>query len=148
MIKLISKTFFVSILLHSSAGYADAPFAITSIDESKVHQESNFTPKEMEWLKQEKELDYVYDTDWAPFEWKNEVNRHTGIISDILSIIAKKSNLKFEAIHTNNWSTAVFLAENNKVDMYSAIQYSSDRAKYMNFTTSDIFKYNTCYIKR
>ena len=107
-----------------------------------------FTEKEQDWINKKIPITYVYDTDWAPFEWKNEVNRHTGIISDILNIIAKKSNLKFEAIHTNNWSTAVFLAENNKVDMYSAIPYSADRAKYMNFTSSDIFHYNACFVKR
>ncbi len=107
-----------------------------------------FTEEEQDWINKKIPITYVYDTDWAPFEWKNEVNRHTGIIADILSIIAKKSNLKFEAIHTNNWSTAVLLAENNKVDMFSAIPYSSDRAKYMNFTSSDIFHYNACFVKR
>ena len=84
----------------------------------------NFTEKEQAWINKKIPITYVYDTDWAPFEWKNEVNRHTGIISDILSIISKKSKLKFEAIHTNSWSTAVLLAENNKVDMYSAIPVS------------------------
>jgi len=107
-----------------------------------------FTEKEQAWINKNTPITYVYDTDWAPFEWKNEVNRHTGIISDILNIISKKSNLKFEAIHTNNWSTAVLLAQNNKVDMYSAIPYSSDRANYMNFTSSDIFHYHACFVKR
>ena len=107
-----------------------------------------FTQNEQAWINKQIPITYVYDTDWAPFEWKNEVNRHTGIISDILNIVAKKSKLKFEAIHTNSWSTAVLLAENNKVDMYSAIPYSSARARYMNFTSSDIFHYNACFVKR
>lgn len=107
-----------------------------------------FTDKEQAWIDKKIPITYVYDIDWAPFEWKNEVNRHTGIISDILHLIAKKSNLKFEAIHTNSWSTAVLLAEKGKVDMYSAIPYSSDRAKYMDFTSNDIFHYNACFIKR
>ncbi|QOY54236.1 transporter substrate-binding domain-containing protein [Candidatus Sulfurimonas marisnigri] len=106
-----------------------------------------FTDKEQIWINKKIPITYVYDIDWAPFEWKNEVNRHTGIISDILNLISKKSNLKFEAIHTNNWSKAVLLAENNKVDMYSAIPYSKDRAKYMNFISGDIFQYNACFIK-
>jgi signal transduction histidine kinase len=106
-----------------------------------------FTDKEQAWIDRKIPITYVYDIDWAPFEWKNEVNRHTGIISDILNLIAKKSNLQFEAIHTNSWATAVMLAENGKVDMYSAIPYSTQRARYMNFTTSDIFQYNACFVK-
>ncbi len=107
-----------------------------------------FTEQEQAWIDKKAPITYVYDIDWAPFEWKNEVNRHTGIISDILKVIAQKSGLTFEAIHTNNWATAVLLAENNKVDMYSAIPYSSDRAEYMNFTANDIFQYNACFVKR
>lgn len=114
---------------------------------STNNNDFNFTEKEQAWINKNIPITYVYDIDWAPFEWKNEVNRHTGIISDILSIIAEKSSLKFEAIHTNNWSTAVLLAENNKVDMYSAIPYSASRAKYMNFTSNDIFEYNACFVK-
>lgn len=112
------------------------------------HNTLNFTDKEQAWIDKKIPVTYVYDIDWAPFEWKNEVNRHTGIISDILNIISEKSNIKFEAIHTNNWSTAVLLAKNHKVDMYSAIPYSADRAKYMNFTANDIFQYNACFMKR
>jgi len=123
-------------------------FFLASLLTSTHARPLEFTQKEQEWIDKKIPITYVYDTDWAPFEWKNDVNRHTGIISDILSLIAKKSNLKFEAIHTNNWSTAVLLAENNKVDMYSAIPYSSDRAKYMNFTSSDILHYNACFVKR
>ena len=108
----------------------------------------SFTKKEQAWIDKKIPITYVYDIDWAPFEWKNEVNRHTGIISDILNLISKNSGLKFEAIHTNNWSTAVLLAKNHKVDMYSAIPYSTDRAKYMNFTSNDIFQYNACFVKR
>ena len=108
----------------------------------------SFTKKEQAWIDKKIPITYVYDLDWAPFEWKNEVNRHTGIISDILNLISKNSGLKFEAIHTNNWSTAVLLAKNHKVDMYSAIPYSTDRAKYMNFTSNDIFQYNACFVKR
>ena len=107
-----------------------------------------FTQKEQAWINKEIPITYVYDRDWAPFEWKNDVDRHTGIISDILAIIAKKSRLKFEAIHTDNWSTSVRLAENNKVDMYSAIPFSIDRAQYMNFTTVNIFHYHACFVKR
>ena len=108
----------------------------------------NFTQKEDEYIKKHIPVTYVYDIDWKPFEWKNHINRHTGIIADILKLIEKKSGLKFEAIHTNSWATAVMLAQNHKVDMYSAIPFDKNRAKYMNFTQNDIFTYNACFVKR
>ena len=78
---------------------------------------------------------------------ENEVNRHTGIISDILHLISEYSGIKFEPIHTNSWAKAVLLAKNNKIDMYSAIPYNKQRGQYMNFTKNDIFQYNASLVK-
>lgn len=41
----------------------------------------------------------------------------------------------------------MLLAQNNKVDMYSAIPYDLNRAKYMNFTKNSIFKYKASFVK-
>ena len=90
------------------------------------------TKNEQEWINKKYLVTYVYDIDWAPFEFKNEVHRHSGIIADILQLISKKSGIKFEAIDTRNWEQAVLLAQNHKVDMYSAIPFDEKRAKYIN----------------
>lgn len=90
---------------------------------------------------------YVYDVDWAPFEWKNNVNRHSGVIIDILNIISKKTEIPFVAVATNSWTEAVQLAENNQIDMYSAIPFDKERSEYMNFTNNDIFTYQAALVK-
>jgi len=59
----------------------------------KAQSESLYTPKELKWLEQKQAITYVYDQDWAPFEWKNEIHKHTGIISDNLSIIKKNTGI-------------------------------------------------------
>lgn len=115
---------------------------------SDTNKHIQFTLEEQAWINKHKPVTYVYDIDWAPFEWKNEVNRHSGIIADILKLISKKSNIKFEAIHTNSWEKAVYLAEHQKVDMFSAIPLDDHRAEYMDFTSRDIFHYHPSLIKR
>jgi len=112
------------------------------------HKNLHFTKKEQEWLDKNETITYVYDPDWAPFEWNNGVNKHTGIIADILYIIKKRSGINFKPIHTKTWSDAVELAKNNKVDMYSAVIETDDRKKYMDFTSKNIFKYYGCLVVR
>ncbi len=105
------------------------------------------TKNEQIWLDKQIPVTYVYDIDWAPFEWENEVNRHSGIVADILNIISERSHIIFEPIHTDSWAKAVILAKNNKVDMYSAVPICVNRLEYMNFTSNNIFEYNAALVQ-
>lgn len=87
-------------------------------------------------------ISYVYDPDWRPFEWRDEMrNIHVGIISDLLNIISQKTGIKFEPIPTPNWETSVTLMKEHKADMFSAIPYTKERAKYLRFTKHNIYSY-------
>lgn len=120
-------------------------FTCASFSGAANHDPSNtkivFTQSEMDWLNQNKELAYVYDPDWRPFEWKNEIGIHTGIIADILQLISKKSGITFVAKNTETWSESVSLVKSEKIGMFSAITKNSDRETYLNFTNEDIFTY-------
>jgi len=100
-----------------------------------------FTPKEQAWLDKKEPLKYVYDPDWAPFEYNNGINVHTGIIADIFKIFKKESGINLQPIHTKTWAQAVELVKNKKADMFSAIPQTKERQKYVNFTKRYIFKY-------
>jgi len=107
----------------------------------------NFTENEKKWLEKKVAIKYVYDPNWAPFEWTNGLGKHTGIISDILDMISKNTGVKFIPTHTKTWSEAIKLAETKKVDMYSAVIKSEKREKYMNFTAKDIYSYPAVLVK-
>ena len=107
-----------------------------------IKKNSFFTKKEQEWLDKKETIRYVYDSDWAPFEWSNEINQHTGIVADILELIKSKTGINFEPVYTKKWADAVELAKNNKVDMYSAVLETKDRKKYMNYTNKYIYSYS------
>jgi len=88
------------------------------------------------------EISYVYDPDWRPFEWKDEMRQaHLGIIADILSIISQKAEVEFNPIETDNWEESVELVKKGKAEMFSAVPYTKERAQYLNFTRNSIYSY-------
>lgn len=89
-----------------------------------------------------KEFSYVYDPDWKPFEYKDEMSHiHMGILADLLSLVSSKSGLTFRPVATNSWSESLTLLKSHKVDMVSAVPWTPERAKYLNFTKKNIYSY-------
>jgi serine phosphatase RsbU (regulator of sigma subunit) len=87
-------------------------------------------------------INYVYDPDWRPFEWKDEMRHaHLGIIADILSLISQKADITFKAIPTKSWNDSVRLVKSGKAEMFSAVPYTPERATYLNFTKHNIYSY-------
>ena len=99
----------------------------------------NFTEEEQKLLDRKQSLTYVYNPDWAPFEWTNELGKHSGIIPDVLSLISSKTNIEFIPISTKSWKESVRKMENNEVNMYSAVVENEERKKYAQFTTKKIY---------
>ena len=115
---------------------------------SESNIESIFTPKEHNWLEKKQPLTYVYDPDWAPFEWKNDIDKHTGIIADILSLISKRTGIELTPVNADTWEESVELVKSDKVDMFSAITQNSTREGYLNFTSRDIYSYPAVFITK
>jgi len=87
-------------------------------------------------------ITYVYDPDWRPFEWKDEMRQtHVGIISDILGIISSKTKIHFQPLHTESWEASVAKVKNGEAEMFSAVPYTKERAAYLNFTHHNIYSY-------
>ena len=115
---------------------------------SKSNVELLFTSKELKWLEEKQVVSYVYDPDWAPFEWKNDINKHTGIIADVLSLIKKRGGIELIAVNTDTWDESVELVKSKKVDMFSAITQNSSREDYLNFSSKDIYTYPAALITK
>lgn len=110
--------------------------------------DSLFTPNEIKWLEKKQPITYVYDPDWAPFEWKNNIGKHTGIIRDILNLIMKKTGIELIPVNSDTWEESVEMVKTKKADMYSAITKNKAREKYLNFTTRDIYTYPAVLITK
>ena len=106
------------------------------------------TPAEKAFVAQEKPITYMYDPDWAPFEWQNGINEHVGMVADILKIIEQKSGLIFQAKHASTWSEAVDSLKHSKVDMISVMSISESRKKFTNFTENTLFSIPYVFVSR
>ena len=107
-----------------------------------------FTPKEREWLASKPVIRYTYDPDWKPFEWKNGISQHVGIIADMLKLIEKKSGIRFVAKPANSWSEALGKLKSGSVDMISALAKTEERSKYADFTKNVIFRVPNVFVAR
>lgn len=114
----------------------------------KSRKESLFNDKEKEFIIQHKQIRYVFDPNWKPFEFKDEIGEHRGIIADIIKIIKAKTNLNLIPVATDSWSEAKKLVKEKKADMFSAITENKKRKKYLNFTKHTIFSYDAVLIGR
>ena len=103
---------------------------------------------ELDFLKKSPTLEYVYDPNWKPLEWRNNIDQHVGIIADLLKIVEKKSGISFQPIASKNWNDALNKLKNAKAQMVSAAAYTEDRAKYLNFTKHNLFTIRNVFISK
>ena len=69
---------------------------------SQNYKQIDFTKSEQEWLSKKQSIKYVYDPDWKPFEWRDELGEHAGIISDIILLLKEKSGIDFISVPTKS----------------------------------------------
>ncbi|ATX80044.1 polar amino acid transport system substrate-binding protein [Mariprofundus aestuarium] len=139
ILSLLSITYFTlfPLLLHAD----ESALLVSGKTSYSSQTKSLFTPKEMKWLESKQPITYVYDPDWAPFEWKNDIGNHTGIISDVLNLIKQNTGIEFIAVNTDTWEESVELVKSDKADMFSAITQNSAREEHLYFTSRDIYSY-------
>jgi len=95
--------------------------------------------KEQEWLTRKPSITYVFDPNWKPFEWKNELGEYRGIISDIIKIIAQRSGIKFIPSPSETWTESTQKVKSGEVAMFSSIGRTKKRDNYLNFTKKSLF---------
>jgi polar amino acid transport system substrate-binding protein len=113
-----------------------------------IDKKLKFNKKEQDWLDKNIPIRYVYDSMWAPFEWKNELEKHTGILSDILNLISFKSGIDFVPTVVETWDKAVLKAKLRDVDMFSGIRKTNEKSNYMQFTSKSIYKTPYVFVTR
>ena len=72
----------------------------------------SLTTEEKDYIHTRKSIKLVVDPDWYPYEKIDENGLHQGIASDLLSLISKRTGLKFELIKTKDWDKSILKAKN------------------------------------
>ncbi|MGM0518438.1 MAG: transporter substrate-binding domain-containing protein [Campylobacterota bacterium] len=107
-----------------------------------------FTENERLFLHQRPDISYVYDPNADPFDWKNRLGEHDGIIPDLLKIIKQKTSLNFKPIHFDSWSKSLNYAKESKDIMISSMAYDKQRSKQFRFTKNSIYKIPVVFVER
>jgi len=108
----------------------------------------NLSNEEMNFIQKHIPIHYVYDPNWKPFEFRNEINEHDGMIAEILQIIKNKTKLNFIPVNVKSWKEAKEFINNKKADMFSAVSETDKRKTYLNFPKKSILNYNAVLISK
>lgn len=107
-----------------------------NLDEFIYKIPNNFflNQKEKDYLINKKVINMCVDPDWMPFE-KLENKKHIGIAADIFKIIKKSTDIDIKLMKTRTWTESLEFAQQRKCDILSLIMSTTERKKYLNFTT-------------
>jgi len=108
----------------------------------------DLTKQEEKWLSNKGNLSYVIDPFREPFEYINDLNKHSGITADILNLISKKSNITFSYTPTSNWEESVKTIENNQANMHTLVIENNKRKGYLDFIDKTLFKVPIVFISK
>ncbi len=137
----LSLLLFTTFLNASQADDGTKGYASITLDKSEyTHRHPLFlNSAEKEYLRTRPLVKYVYDPDWRPFEWTDDLGEHTGIILNILQLIEERSLIDFIQVRTTNWAEAIQRVETGKASMFSAIGVTEARKSYLDFTDKPLF---------
>lgn len=94
----------------------------------------SLTAEEKAYIQTRKPIKLVVDPDWYPYEKIDENGMHQGIASDLLSLISKRTGLKFELIKTKDWDESILKAKNKEADVISLLNETEERNKWLLFS--------------
>ncbi|MEA3371487.1 MAG: transporter substrate-binding domain-containing protein [Campylobacterota bacterium] len=100
---------------------------------SVVSSELEFTENEIQWIKDNPTVKLGADYRWPPFDFVDSEGKHTGLSSEYIKLVSKKSGLKFE-VHTGVWSEVLQNMKAKKYDGLSCAVETDERKKYLSFS--------------
>ncbi|KKN45181.1 hypothetical protein LCGC14_0685610 [marine sediment metagenome] len=92
-------------------------------------------PSERAWLNAHKTIRFTGDPNWLPYEAFDDNGNYIGIVSEYLSLIEQKLNIKIDYIPTASWAESIQMIRNNDVDMISETS-DSTLGKFLTFSRS------------
>ncbi|MFK5938375.1 MAG: transporter substrate-binding domain-containing protein [Sulfurimonas sp.] len=98
-----------------------------------------YTSEEKGWMKSHPIVKFTGDPNWLPYEAFNESGEYIGIVADILKIVEKKTDIKFEKYETSSWDESVQALKDAHVDMLTE---TTDSTLKDNFLFTDSFLSN------
>ena len=108
--------------------------AYIKLPKTYAGKELVLTKTEKEWIRKHPTIRFVSDPMWEPFEFVNKQGKFSGIVSDYIDLISKRTGLKFQRTKIKNWLDGLKKIKERKSDMLSCVKETPERKKILNFT--------------
>lgn len=95
-----------------------------------------FNDTERAWLKAHPVVRVAPDPDFAPVEFFDQKGQYKGIAADFIRLIEQKLPIRFQILHLKNWDECLEKVKSGEADMLSAATPTSERVKFVRFTSA------------
>lgn len=106
---------------------------IVSAKNARASQDVEFSQEELEWIRNNPEVFYSGDPDWAPYDF-SEDGEHKGISKNYLDRLSHITGLKFTYIPSDSWTGLRTLFQEGKTILVSSIAKNKTRERLLVFT--------------
>ncbi len=113
-----------------------------------LHSSIDLTKNERDWIKSHPTILVGGEMDWVPFDFVDKDGSYTGITSDYLNLIAKKSGLNFKVVTGYTWAELVEKFKQRELDVLPAVFYSKKREAYGIYTKPYYSTTNFLFVKK
>lgn len=109
------------------------PIKLT-VDSSEIA----LTAEERQYIDQKKEVTWAAEENRPPFVYR-QGNEVKGLSATYLSLISKKTGIKFKPVPTGNLKEAIDDVNSGKIDIVTSVRATPKRADMMTFTTPYVY---------
>jgi PAS domain S-box-containing protein len=99
-------------------------------------QSDMLTPEERSWISEHPVIRIAPDPAYEPMEFFSEKGVYSGITADYLSLIQKRTGIRFQVVRLRNREEIFNAAQNRQIDVLGAVTKTPQRSKYLLFTRS------------
>lgn len=92
--------------------------------------------EERQWIKQHPSIRIGVDPDWPPVEFINSNKVYDGMAAEFVGLVSHRIGIRFEPVPNLSWSEVIDKIQQKELDVLPAVMKSSERAKYLNFSTT------------
>jgi len=92
------------------------------------------TADEQAWLKQHPVIRIGIDADYAPYSFTNKKQHYVGVAPDLLTLIEKRLNIRFETVAGLSWPEIIDAARQRHIDVIATAVITEERKEFLNFS--------------
>ena len=91
------------------------------------------TEEEKQWIRDNPTVILGADFSWPPFEFDDGKQQHSGLSSDILKLVSKRTGLQFD-VRSDKWANIITRMKAGEFDGLACAIKTPEREQYLNFT--------------